>query len=856
MTPHFTKPRNHGGAFRIGFAAFAVSLCISAIAVLILDARNQMLRLHNAHTENAEWSLSQWDAENTKLENALLHALAAPSGDLAQVRLQFDIFYSRTQTISDSRIFEAFRERMRISANMQAVQDFLTSWVPVIDGPPETLRAQLSNLLEDTTQIHVKTREAVLAGAAHFAQNATSNRAEVGNTLLRVAVLTVVLVVLLLLLVGALLQLVRRRANEARRSRAMQNRMETIIATTQDAVVVINTAGLIVEFNGAAEKMFGYRPEEALFAPMANLLIPPFMRDRHNIGLRDYMTSGESHFVGQGVRQLVAMRKDRSTFPVDVTLTEAESHHGRIFIAFMRDITDRVKVEAELRQARDRALAGERHKAELLAVMSHEMRTPLNGLLGTMELFDTDNLQPHQQKYLQIMRTSGEQLLTQVNDVLDVSRLDAGKLVLHKVHCNIVDLMHEVVDNQAGAAQARGNTLRLTDAPEALQNAYTDPTRLRQVLLNLVSNAVKFTSDGEISLEAELIDGLDSVEIRITDTGVGISEDDLARVFDDFVTIDSSYARTNTGTGLGLAISRRLTQALGGELQAESIEGEGSIFWLRLPLSATQAPTARPMSDLIDPQDAKQPPLPALSVLLVEDNEVNRMVTRTLLERDGHQVTEAHDGFQGIEMARQFPYDVIFMDISMPGMDGVSATREIRTHPHLANVPIIATTAHAMPNEVRSFEQAGMSGVLTKPVMAQALDQALRAALDRSNHMPQHTTDDSTPAEILSLQNLSELTGYLKPGELRKSITAFEAEMALFLSIFDQDSYDHTQTAELAHRMAGSAGVFGALRLAQLLRALQTALHDQQTETVTHLQQEAKDCWEQTQAALHENETL
>jgi len=832
-------------------AGMVIVIMVIVIAVLVLDLRQQMQRLASSAADNMQWTIGQAEIEILALETAALRAEQGKVG-LAEVRLRYDIFYSRiaipteSQRLQDLFRFGATPERL---AKMTRFRDV---WLPVIDGPDPELWAALPQLADEANALRQTARDIALAAVAHFSEAGDIQRKSLGSSLLRIGLLTVALVSLLAVLGLALYRLARKSDAVATVNRETRERIETILSASLDAIIVSDAQGRILDFNGAAERIFGHSRADALGADMADLIIPDQYRAAHRKGMQHFHENRQHRFLSKGIVQLDAQRQDGTVFPVDLSLAQAQSPNGVMFIAFMRDISDRVRGEVALKQARDRAIAGEKQKADLLAVMSHEMRTPLNGMLGTLDLIDEGGLDSENRRYLKIFRASAHILRGHVDDVLDISRLDAGKLNLRRVRFDLISLLEEIIDNQRQRARIRGNVIVLSPPDPALHEVYSDPDRLRQILLNLLGNAIKFTRNGRITLEVDCSEGLDAVEIRVTDTGIGISGDDLGRIFDDFVTIDSSYARSTSGTGLGLGISQRLAAALGGDLGAESEPGDGSLFWLRLPLAPPARHIPQPVEDRQEPAAWTGPPL---DILLVEDNMVNRIVARDLLERDGHRVGTAVDGESALKIAGRSRYDAILMDISMPGMDGLTLARALRAgHGVNAQTPIIATTAHALPQEVQAFRAAGMRTVLLKPLGVQSLRAALAEALAEPNADPTPNAPHDTELPLIDAAHLREMRHELSHTRFQQARATFEHEMSAFMSALPtQISGDPATLADLAaeaHRMAGSAGVIGAHRLIENLRDIQVAArasdHARLRQGVDPLQQ----CWAATLMAF------
>ncbi len=386
------------------------------------------------------------------------------------------------------------------------------------------------------------------------------------------------------------------------------------------------------------------------------------------------------------------------------------------------------RMEEDRRAARDEAalaLAASAAKSQFLATMSHELRTPLNAVIGLNELLEETELSPLQREYVRAARSSGESLLHVINQVLDLSRVEAGRMELEAIPFSPADLVEELVDAHRASAAGRG--LELIAAIGERRWVVGDPTRLRQVLTNLVGNAIKFTHEGRVTLSVSGRSDGDRVALRfeVCDTGVGIPEEKLATLFDPFEQVDSSTTRCYGGSGLGLSIVKRLVERMGGEIAVRSTPGQGSTFALRLSLEETAAlPRERPARAELP--DAGRP----WRVLVAEDHPVNQMLIERLLLREGCEVTLAEDGLRALEALRRGAYDLVLMDCMMPNMDGYQATRAVRAgEAGDPDIPILALTASALKEDERRCLEVGMSGYLTKPLRRDVLVRAICRAL-------------------------------------------------------------------------------------------------------------------------------
>jgi len=569
--------------------------------------------------------------------------------------------------------------------------------------------------------------------------------------------------------------------NRKRVEKALQESDEKFRAladAAQDAIVVLDADDQILFWNQAAERLFGYSKAETIGVRFHSLVVPERFREASAKGLAQFKKTGTGALIGK-VTEFAALRKDGVEFPVEVSLSMVTLHQQHAAIGIVRDITERKRTEAALRDAVDAAKESVRLKSRFLANMSHEIRTPLNGVMGMADLLLDTELTPEQRSLANTVRTSADSLLTIINDILDFSKIEAGMLTFELRPFELRDPVEHCLQMMAERAHAKGLELECVIGDSVPVQVIGDAGRLQQVLLNLVGNALKFTAHGKVAVRvARESEESGSVRLRftVTDTGIGITPEAQKCLFQPFSQADSSITRKFGGTGLGLAISRQLVELMGGTIGVESEAGKGSTFWftvkLAMPLGAVQVMprqvdlesqhasttggnrtnqeltgTAGGVSDgnkprVIAPAAPPQPPAESkpLRILLAEDNVVNQSVARRQLARLNHTVDIVADGRAAVEAAKAHPYDVVLMDCQMPEMDGYEATRQLRvweqarrtTGEEFTPIPIIAMTASAMAGDREACLAAGMNGYITKPVQTSELAAALARATNRS----------------------------------------------------------------------------------------------------------------------------
>ncbi|WP_315763244.1 PAS domain S-box protein [Sphingomonas sp. Y38-1Y] len=505
----------------------------------------------------------------------------------------------------------------------------------------------------------------------------------------------------------------------------------------------------------------------------------------------------------------------------DGEMRDVESHgqpersfDGQIvgIVGVFRDVTDQVAIEQALIAARDEAHALADARSDFVATVSHEIRTPMTGVLGMIELLRGSPADDDRTRYLDNLEQSASLLMTVLDDVLDFSKIESGALALEAVDFDLGELARSTIDLFSHAAANKGLALSLSLPVGRDLHVRGDPVRLRQVIANLISNAVKFTPTGSVELSLSLTGAASAPLLRgrVRDTGIGIAADAQARLFQPFVQADPSTTRRFGGTGLGLAITRRLVEAMGGEIRVESEPGKGACFHFELRLAA-------PMDTLPASSAPTAAPTRPLSLLLAEDNAINRTLVEALIRRDGHAIDSVENGRLAVEAASVRRYDAILMDMQMPELDGLSATRVIRSGggPN-ADTPIFALTADAALERRSLYTDAGLTDLLTKPIDSAAL-------LDRLRQLADAAPRDERP--ILNAAKLDALRATIGEDNARRLLAMMRDEVAArpegIARLIETDA--RVAAAAEAHALKGAALNVGADRIAEVARRIETA---------------------------------
>lgn len=516
----------------------------------------------------------------------------------------------------------------------------------------------------------------------------------------------------------------------AARHRAQAIR-QSLLASA-DALIDCDDHGIITEWSAGAERLFGHSAAEAV-GRNVNLIVPPDQVDAHDRGFEHWRRSGTARLERR--IELEALHKDGRRVEIELWMSVTHIQGLRHIHSNIRDISGRRRQAAELLSAKLAAEAANLAKSAFLANMSHELRTPLNGVIGLAELLAQTPLSDRQKEMTSIIQDSSNQLRRLVGEILDLARIESGEVALAQAPFSVSDLVMDVTKVSAWTAEAKGLKVLVEIASELTRPVLGDALRLRQVLTNLVTNAVKFTDAGSVTVRVQTVG--DGIRFEVLDTGIGFDEAQKAVIFERFQQADSTITRKFGGTGLGLAISRELVALMGGSLDCTAVAGAGASFWFTLPLAPASGEndgSPDPNADAADPRTIRR-------VLVVDDNPTNRRVAEMILAGAGVDVVCVEDGVQAVDAFVHDRFDVILMDMMMPVMDGIAATRAIRrleVAESRDRTPLVMLTANTLPEHIAASLDAGADVHLAKPITPTGLFETL-AELQRrpcGSHRP------------------------------------------------------------------------------------------------------------------------
>ncbi len=494
----------------------------------------------------------------------------------------------------------------------------------------------------------------------------------------------------------------------------VEDRFGGFLESLPDAIIIVNNDGIIQIVNSQTETLFGYKREEIVGQEVEKLM-PSNHRHAHHAHRKSFWDNPTPRPMGAAGRDLFAQRKDGGEFPVSISLNKLEIEEGVFVLAAIRDVSYQKKIEKELTEAKEKAESAMKAKQQFLANMSHEIRTPMTAIIGFSKVVLKTDLNAKQKEYVSAIKTSSDSLLVLINDILDLAKVDSGKMIFEqtpfKMEADISAMLHlfdlKLQEKNLELIKKYDNNI-----PKQLVG---DPIRLNQIILNLISNAIKFTPEGKITVSIRLLSEdkeTATIEFAVTDTGIGIPENMISTIFENFEQATSSTARLFGGTGLGLAIVKKLVEKQGGTINVKSKLNEGSTFSFILSF---QKMKAEDELDIVLTKQEFDSNIKNIKVLVVEDVALNQMLMKILLDDVGFERDIADNGKVAIEMLQTKSYDIILMDLQMPEMNGFEATDHIRNKMN-SKIPIIALTADVTADDLAQCKAVGMNDHIAKPI--------------------------------------------------------------------------------------------------------------------------------------------
>jgi PAS domain S-box-containing protein len=802
-------------------AFFLLMLLIVSCAGLVYSAqafRDRIDAVRASDSDNAGWLISQLDVDHKALSLAIDRTLlfdtypelAGASPDLSVVRLRFDIFYSRVNTVLASLQREQITQELR--NRLSLLDDTRDVLAAELDLLPEGDDAGLLAFAGSVQRAGAVVRDITTMSLLYHVSQSDRLREMERSLLKRFWIQSLVLLVLMIASALLAVRLWRQLEEEAVKTQRALDTVSKVFDVSISAVVVTDMDGKILIANPSATRILG-APAAVLQGKMIDDVLFP----------KDHVGPDYIGLIGTGPLRMDAVRMDGTPFKADISVVMDHDLDGkRITIGFVRDISDIVAAEEKLLIARDEA---ERHasaKTMFLATMSHEMRTPLHGVIASLDLIDARPLDEESRILLQTAKDCSDRALQQVNDVLEITRL--GESQLGDVAFRPSEVAADIQRELTPMAVARGVTLDLeVHGPDSARQCLGLPTAFSRALYNLAGNAVKFTDDGGVKIILTFVpqsDAITRLKVEVRDTGIGIAPEDQQRIFTEFETLEGASTYRGSGTGLGLPIVKLAVARMGGVLSLTSAPGKGSSFCfeINLPFAEEAAPLILPEGAGLALVDGG---VPQLEVLIVDDNPINVTLMTKMVTRLGHRAAQATNGLEAVAMASGRAYDVILMDVSMPIMDGREATGHIRASGLSMDAVIIGVTAFSDEDRLRDLTEAGMDAVVTKPINTAQLAATMRRTLEQSDRFTDGDMAD-TPSQSEVHKALSQLEDMLDRGSALRFLEQALQDVDSNIHVLTDKAMPLPDVADRIHSTVGSTAVVGLSQLSHLLAEAET----------------------------------
>ena len=797
---------------RQGVALLLLTVLLAAFAILFIAARSMKIELDAlafADSDNLGWNISQLDVDYRGFHLALLEPLVETSdagteitsAEMENIRRSFDIFYSRVSVISAT--FKRVGQPDEISGQMQRVETYRDDVADLIDAIEITTSADIDALVQATRALGADVRRLTTAGIQSLGEVASNARVVEHQIFQRFYVKLFTILGFVLLSCILAIRLWRDLENRNRRIEMAATNVNNAIETALSAVIFLDTNGMIVQCNHAAETHFGSDRKELIGVDFIHAFI-----DRDSLPkFFAYRDAKDTNPI-----RLKARTAEYRAFPVELSGSWQKDVEGNdIYIIYLLDISEKLEAEEKLKASRDEAKEASHAKSRFLATMSHEMRTPLHGLIASMDMIQTSSLSDADQQLFKTARECSTRALEQVNGILDHTRTTQMEEREHPFRpCRVI---RDIRESLTPLATANGTSIEFSFSCDGAEARFIGlPDSFSRVMYNLIGNAIKFTKNGAILIELIAMQwdtpGARRLNIVVKDTGSGIAVEDQIRIFEQFETATSFADENAKGTGLGLAIVKHSLAQMNSTIELRSALGQGSRFSFSLHLEMDTAQEETPGASMPQAETVVENAVSGKKhVLIVDDNAVNRTVLREMVSRLGLSPECVTSGFEAVDAAEKAAYDLILMDVNMPGMSGHDATRIIRASSGRSAETVILGVTALIPTDHDKQTDSGMNAMLAKPLTSERLLAATRKHLQATDE----ADEEESIIDLLDPDTAREL----------KSQSLADAKNALQVMTDPACSWD--ARVDKIHYAAGSTAVVGFNSLSQFLAQAERA---------------------------------